>query len=191
MSLGPLLERTIAVDPSLVFTALVSTLLVFVCFTLSALYAPTPKYLHLGGFLSFVLLTGTYRNFGCGFAGTFAGRAFLVARIVLDRSLGRTRHQLSLHPLRHAAYHCITILSFILQEKRRRGDDDFVWHSVELFIDFIQVKQLLSSGKRRSSAISSFFSARRSVTNVVAIECLRYPEILLLRTFSQHPSLPH
>jgi hypothetical protein len=51
MGLGPLLNFAVAVNPTLIPTAFMSTCLIFACFTLAALYAPDGHYLYLGGTL--------------------------------------------------------------------------------------------------------------------------------------------
>ncbi|KHJ87975.1 hypothetical protein OESDEN_12237 [Oesophagostomum dentatum] len=52
LSLGPLLERVIEIDPSVILTALLATTTVFGCFSLVALHAPSTKYIHMGGTLA-------------------------------------------------------------------------------------------------------------------------------------------
>ncbi|XP_015752790.1 PREDICTED: probable Bax inhibitor 1 [Acropora digitifera] len=51
LGLGPLMDVVIQVDPSIIPTAFFATTLVFVCFTLSALWAEQRTYLYLGGTL--------------------------------------------------------------------------------------------------------------------------------------------
>lgn len=46
---GPLVEMVGAKDPSIVINAYLITMIVFGCFSLSALYAESTKFLHLGG----------------------------------------------------------------------------------------------------------------------------------------------
>jgi len=55
MSLGPLMEHTLHVDPSILITAFLATTTIFACFTLSALLAKRRSYLYLGGILSSAL----------------------------------------------------------------------------------------------------------------------------------------
>ncbi|XP_015749781.1 PREDICTED: probable Bax inhibitor 1 [Acropora digitifera] len=51
LGLGPLMDVVVQVDPSIIPTAFFATTLVFVCFTLSALWAEQRSYLYLGGTL--------------------------------------------------------------------------------------------------------------------------------------------
>merc|ERR1712232_319789 len=55
LSLGPLIQHAVDVDPSLVFTAFCATTVVFVAFSLTALYAQRRSWLFLGGMLSSAL----------------------------------------------------------------------------------------------------------------------------------------
>lgn len=47
--LSPLINLAIQVDPQIIMTAFLLTTLVFVCFTLSALFSQKRTYLYLGG----------------------------------------------------------------------------------------------------------------------------------------------
>merc|ERR1712002_412896 len=51
LSLGPLLDHVIAVNPQIVSTAFFASALIFVCFSLTALWAEDRSYLYLGGSL--------------------------------------------------------------------------------------------------------------------------------------------
>ncbi|KIH50432.1 hypothetical protein ANCDUO_19489 [Ancylostoma duodenale] len=100
VSMGPLLERVIEIDPSCVLTALLATTTVFGCFSLVALHAPSTKYIHLGEVSTFSVVV-------------FIGLALACAFVVYDTQL--------------------------IAEKSRRGDDDYIWHAVELFMDFANI----------------------------------------------------
>ena len=52
LSLGPLIDLVLRVDPSILVTALLATTTVFVCFAGTALFAKRRSYLYLGGVLS-------------------------------------------------------------------------------------------------------------------------------------------
>ena len=54
-SLGPLMGLLMLVDPAIIMTALLGTVTIFVCFSLSALVAKRSSYLYLGGLLSSAL----------------------------------------------------------------------------------------------------------------------------------------
>lgn len=52
ISSGPLFQRAMDVDRSIIMTAFLSSSVIFGCFTLAALLAPSTKYLYLGGWIS-------------------------------------------------------------------------------------------------------------------------------------------
>lgn len=121
LGVGPLLDAVIDLNPSIVATAFMSTCLIFVCFTLAALFSPDLKFLYLGGILMSALST----LFWVGLIGIFTGSHMLFQA--------------------HLYIGFVVMCGFILydtqmiMEKRRRGDTDYIWHSVELFIDFLSV----------------------------------------------------
>nr|CAD7407945.1 unnamed protein product [Timema cristinae] len=55
LGMGPLLEMVIQVDPSIIVTALIGTVVIFVSFTLSSLMAERGRWLYLGGTLMSLL----------------------------------------------------------------------------------------------------------------------------------------
>ena len=54
-SIGPLISALIFIDSAIIMTALLGTITIFTCFTLSALVAKRSSYLYLGGMLSSAL----------------------------------------------------------------------------------------------------------------------------------------
>ncbi|KRT82619.1 hypothetical protein AMK59_4096, partial [Oryctes borbonicus] len=119
VGMGPLLEHVIQVDPSIIVTALIGTTLVFVSFSICAMFAERGRWLYLGGTLMTLLNT----IFILSLANIFFGSTLLFQ---LHLYLG-----------------LITMCGFVLYdtqliiEKRRMGSKDFVAHSLDLFIDFI------------------------------------------------------
>jgi FtsH-binding integral membrane protein len=121
LGIGPLLDVVIDINPSIIATAFMGSCVIFGCFTLAALYAPDTKFLYLGGMLMSALST----LFWVTLVGIFAGSyAILQANLYIG---------------------FLVMCGFILydtqmiMEKRRRGDTDYIWHSVELFIDFVSI----------------------------------------------------
>lgn len=121
LGLGPLLEAVMMMDPTIVPTALLGTSIIFLCFTLSSLWSAQRKWLYLGGIL-----------FSClgwmmmlSLANIFFGSRLLY-EINLYLGLGIS---------------CAFILydTQLIVEKKRRGDDDYIWHGIDLFIDFVQL----------------------------------------------------
>jgi len=114
-----LIDYVIAVDPSIIVTAFVTTSVVFVSFSLTALYAERRSMLFLGSLLS-TALSGLLIL-------SLANLFFRVPSIALFSVY------VSL------IISCLFVMydTQLIVEKKRLGDNDFIWHSVDLFIDFI------------------------------------------------------
>ncbi|XP_014681989.1 PREDICTED: bax inhibitor 1-like isoform X1 [Priapulus caudatus] len=126
LGMGPLLDAVISINPSIIPTAFLSTCVIFGCFTLSALYCEQRKWLYIGGLLmsglSFMLLLSIFNLF-------FQSRLMFQVNLYLGM-----------------AVMCAFVLydTQLIVEKRRRGDTDYIWHCVDLFLDFINIfRQLL------------------------------------------------
>jgi len=121
LGLGPLLEHVIAIEPQIISTAFFATALIFVCFSLTALWAEERSYLYLGGSLmsglSIMCLMGLMNIF---FRSTLIYQFHLYGGLVIF---------------------CGFILydTQLIIEKKRNGDNDFIWHSVDLFLDFVNI----------------------------------------------------
>jgi len=140
-STGPLIEYVGATDPSIVFNAYVITLIVFGSFTLAALYAESTKFLHLGAILSSAML--------CLLITSFFARYEAVHSIILWGGL---------------AINCGFVVydTQLIAEKRRRGDTDYIWHTVMLFIDFVNIfRYILILLKEKNDSGSSSNKRRR------------------------------
>lgn len=118
---GPLLDMAMRLNPAIIVTAFMATSAIFACFTLAALYAPDRKFLYMGG----ILMSCVSTLFWLSLANIFMG-----SRLIFDLSV-----YLGL------AVMCAFVLydTQLIIEKRRRGDQDYIWHSVDLFVDFIGV----------------------------------------------------
>ncbi|PSN29678.1 putative Bax inhibitor 1 [Blattella germanica] len=121
MSMGPLLETVVDIDPSIIMTALIGTLVVFTSFSLSAMFAERGRYLYLGGTLMTLLSSMLVLSLANIFFGSyliFQAHLYLGLLLMCGFILYDTQ---------------------LIIEKRRNGDKDFVTHSVDLFIDLIGV----------------------------------------------------
>merc|ERR1719433_1151350 len=115
LGLGPLLSMAIMVNPSLVPSAFMLTSAIFACFTGAALFAPDGKYLYLGG----TLLSGLSTLLFLGFLNIFFKSQLLFqAHLYIGFAMFDTQ---------------------VIIRKARNGDKDFIAHSLDLFIDFVQV----------------------------------------------------
>jgi len=121
LALGPLLDMVMSIDETIIPTALMGTSIVFICFTLSALLNTSKQWIYLGGILlsamSWMLLLSVvnifFRNPLLYNINLYGGLLIVLGFILYDTQM--------------------------IVEKRRRGDDDYIWHSVDLFIDFMNL----------------------------------------------------
>lgn len=133
---GPLLQALSIISPDTIPTALLGTALIFVSFTLAALFTRKRYYIYLGAALmSAISLLTTFsfmnlfiRSPAIYTAELYIGLAIFCAFVVFDTQL--------------------------IVEKRRNGDTDFVWHTLDLFIDFVEIFRhlliILNSKRRRN-----------------------------------------
>jgi len=120
-SIGPLIQLALQMRPIMIAEAFVATTLVFVCFSAAAYFTERRSYLYLGGFFGSALtvllglslmrmLTASDTLFSLEL---YCGLALFVGFVMFDTQM--------------------------IIEKRANGDEDFVWHAVELFIDFVAI----------------------------------------------------
>jgi len=121
LGMGPLLNLAVMIDPSILPSALMLTTIVFAGFTGAALFAPDGKYLYLGG----SLISGLSTLMFLGLLNIFF----------------RSQLLFQAHLYLGLAIFCGFIMfdTQVIIEKARRGDKDFIAHSLDLFIDFVQV----------------------------------------------------
>jgi len=120
-SLGTLIGMAIQMDPAILVTAFLGTTTIFLCFSMSAIYSSRRSYLYLGAMLSSAtmflcvlsLLSIFWRPVWMFSFQLYFGLAIFSAYVIYDTQL--------------------------IIEKAGAGSDDFVWHALELFIDFVQI----------------------------------------------------
>lgn len=121
VSMGPHLEHVIQLDPTILPTAFLATSLIFVSFSLCALMCEDRKYLALGGSLmsgcSWLMLM-SLMYFFTGSQMLFTAHVYLGLVVMCGFVLYDTQ---------------------LIVEKRRMGNDDFISHTLDLFIDFIGI----------------------------------------------------
>jgi len=147
LSIGPLVQLALFVDPSIVTHAAIGTVFIFACFSLFAVYTPRRRMLFLGGVLSSAL-----------------GVLFLISLaniFVLSNTLLSMQVYLGL--VVFIGFVCFDTQMVI--EKAASGDTDFIWHAVEFFIDFVAIfvrllviLMRLRKGKGGGSSSSSHYS---------------------------------
>ncbi|TRY86597.1 hypothetical protein DNTS_018583 [Danionella cerebrum] len=96
---------------SIIMTAFLGTAVIFGCFTLSALYAQRRSYLFLGG----ALMSGLTMLLLLSFlnAHVYLGLLVMCGFVLFDTQL--------------------------IIEKAEMGDKDYIWHCVDLFLDFVSI----------------------------------------------------
>ena len=121
LSTSPILQTAINANPDIITNAMVLSGITFTYFSGIALVAPSKKYLYIGGTLSnglSVLMSTQYLNM------------FLRSHTILQMCLwGGTLLFCGL-----TLWDTQRII-----EKYKRGDDDFISHSLELFINLLQI----------------------------------------------------
>lgn len=121
LGMGPLLDMAIRINPAIIANALSLATGIFVAFSGAALVSPDGQYLFLGG----VLFSALSSLFWMGLANLFFQSQMLFQA--------------------HMWIGLLVFCGFILWDtqmiilKKRRGDGDFVGHSLDLFIDFMQI----------------------------------------------------
>jgi FtsH-binding integral membrane protein len=121
VSMGPHLQYVIDLDPTIVPTAFLATSLIFICFSLCSLMSDDRKFLALGG----TLMSGVSWMMLLSLMYFFTGSRMLFTV--------------------HVYLGLVLMCGFVLYdtqaiiEKRRQGSDDFVTHTLDLFMDFIGI----------------------------------------------------
>lgn len=121
LSLGRLIGLVAAINPEIIPTALLGTAVVFVCFSLAALYTHKRTFLYFGGILG----TGMTVLMCLSIANIFMGSRLLFS---VELYLGLA-----------VMCGCVLYDTQLIVEKSRSGDDDFIWHCVDLFVDIIAI----------------------------------------------------
>jgi len=125
LGLGPLLEYAIVVNPSIIATALLSTCVIFTCFSLSAMFSDHRKWLYLGGTLMSLM-------------------SLLLLMSIINLFIGsKLLYQVHLYLAFFVVCGFIMYDTTLIIEKRRQGDTDYIAHSVLLFIDFLDIFRYL------------------------------------------------
>ncbi|NXS20533.1 BI1 inhibitor, partial [Mystacornis crossleyi] len=121
INLGPLLQMCISINPSIIPTAFLGTATIFACFSLSALYARRRSYLYLGGFLLSgltLMLLSSLVNALVRSTWLFTANLYVALMIMCGFVLFDTQ---------------------LIIEKAESGDKDYIWHCVDLFLDFVNI----------------------------------------------------
>lgn len=121
LSMGPLLEMAIYLNPRIIPMSLISTCLVFASFSLSSIFSTHRKWLYMGGGLMSMLSVMLFMSI----INIFIGSYYLF------------QAQLYLGLIVFCVFVMYDTASII--EKRRMGDTDYIRHAMLLFIDFVDL----------------------------------------------------
>lgn len=121
LGMGPLLDMAVRLDPALVPNAFLLSSVIFASFSGAALFAPDGQYLALGGTLMSALSMMFWLSLlNLFFQSQLIFQAYLWGGLLLFCGF-------------------VVYDTQMIIEKRRLGDKDFIAHSLDLFIDFIQI----------------------------------------------------
>ena len=123
MSIGPLVNLALTIDPSIITTALFATLGIFACFSFAALYSDTRSALYLGGILSSGLTLLCILSL---FTMLFGMRSELLFNVQLYCGLFIF--------MGYVVYDTQMIIVRV-----ERGEKDYYMHALNLFLDLVQI----------------------------------------------------
>lgn len=122
LSIGPLVNLAIDVNPGIIATALLGTVSVFLCFSGAAIFSKRREYLYLGGVIS----SAVSAIMMIRFASFFFGGSASVFQLELYGGL-----------LIFVGY--ILFDTQVIIERASMGDTDYIRHSLDLFVDFVAI----------------------------------------------------
>lgn len=121
LGLGSLIDFAIAINPSIIVTALIATAAIFTCFSVASLTAERGRWLYFGGtlmsFMSILVLV-SFANIFIGSQILFQAYLYLGLFLMCGFVLYDTQ---------------------LIIEKCRAGNKDFILHSIDLFVDFLGI----------------------------------------------------
>jgi len=122
LSIGPIVNQSLYLDPSIVVTAFLGAAAIFACFTAASLFSKQRSLLYLGGVLGSALMVmcmlTLINAFFLGstmlyYAELYVGLLIFSAYVAFDTQLIIARYQ--------------------------EGDRDYIMHAQTLFVDFVQL----------------------------------------------------
>jgi FtsH-binding integral membrane protein len=121
LGMGPLLEVVVSVDPSIIVTALIGTTVVFVSFSVSSLLSERGQWLYLGG--------------------TLISTLNMMVLFSLANLFFRSQLIYQIHLYVGLLVMCGFVIydTQLIVEKNRMGSKDYIAHSLDLFLDFINI----------------------------------------------------
>jgi len=138
LTLGPLLQIVAVIDPRIIMTAFLGTICIFVCFSASAIFAERRSYFYLSAILTsslsmlcFMSLLNTFmRSYVLFQIDLYFGLVLFCGFVIFDTQL--------------------------VIEKRITGNEDYIWDSIGLFLDFVNIFVrlviILTKDKKKSNS---------------------------------------
>ena len=122
LSIGPLINLALHIDPSIILTALTASLGIFISFSLAALYSDKRQSMYLGGILSSGLMVLFFLSilqlFGLSSVALFNVQLYLGLVIFMGYVIYDTQ---------------------IIVIRLERGEKDYMIHALNLFIDLVAI----------------------------------------------------
>lgn len=142
------MDLAIAINPSIIVTALISTAAIFTCFSIASLTAKRGQWLYIGG----TLMTFLTVLIGLSFVNLLFGSQLLFqVCIYIPMNISRftisyNSYSVGIFSFQAYLYLGLALMcGFVLYdtqliiEKCRLGDRDFILHSVDLFVDLLGI----------------------------------------------------
>lgn len=122
LSVGPLVDQSLYLDPSIVVTAFLGATSIFLCFTAASLFSKKRSLLYLGSML-----------------GSALGVMLMLSLVNMFffRSVTFWYAELYVGLLVFAAYVAFDTQCIIVRSEQ--GDNDYIMHAQSLFVDFVQL----------------------------------------------------
>merc|ERR1711934_66679 len=122
LSIGPLVEPSLYLAPSIVVTAFLGATAIFACFTAASLFSQKRSLLYLGGILGSALLVMSVLS---------------LVNMFFVRSVAFMYAELYIGLLVFSAY--VAFDTQMIVARAGEGDRDYIMHAQTLFVDFIQL----------------------------------------------------
>jgi len=138
-TIGPLVEYAYAINPEIIVTAFMGTVCIFACFSAFSMFSDRRTSLYLGG----IVASGLSLLFWLSIANIFLRVEWIV------------NIQLYLGLLVFVGF--VVVDTQMIIEKASQGSTDYVRHTLELFLDFVNIfiRLLAILGKKEEKKSSS------------------------------------
>lgn len=122
LSIGPLVDQSLFIDPSIVVTAFLGATSIFACFTAASLFSKQRSLLYLGGMLGSALMIMLVLS---------------LVNMFFFRSVAYFYAELYIGLLVFSGY--VAFDTQMIIARAEDGDRDYIMHAQTLFVDFVQI----------------------------------------------------